>query len=127
MKKILVLLSLLCLPCFASNWVEVGYKMYTDISSYREYTRYNYTHKDVTAWVKMLNIDGSLGPDNIKWWFILEYDTFYWGERKYSTSDFAVYDLKGNVFKSFNFQNFEKKAIPPDSRIEDVYNYYCKY
>lgn len=87
MKKILIILLLLViqLPTFATEWVKIGNNLYLDKSSIR-YSSKNRTYK---AWVKEIKTKE----------IVLYFNEYNIKEKEWRALDIVTTDLKNNIKK----------------------------
>lgn len=130
MKKIFLLFLLLCfcLPTWAANWVEIGYKQYVDTSSIKRQYKYGYNSKYSPnfsyAWIKTLNQEPTKKLKNKKIWFSQDYFVFDCESKRIKIEDSVFYDLDGNVIESYNVPT-EWERVIPDSKGEQLFNAMC--
>ena len=121
MKKILILL-LICLvglEVFASEWAELSDKKYIKIEKYQD--------GKVFYWVKALN-DGRFEPINKK---TVNHKMSYFSSNC-SNNTMAIissysYDMEGNVISNFNDAYYMFEPVVPQSIGETMHKYVCGY
>ena len=127
MKKILMILLLtivIILPTYATNWVQVGEKLYIDTDSIEPYVNDygNIEPNRYSYWTKNLN-DGSESWRksekfyNKKIWYYTFKEIIDINRKSISSKSFVIYDLKSNVIQISEQRdyNLEWQSIVPDS------------
>lgn len=122
MKKILTLFLLLvsATPVFATNWLQVGYKIWIDLDSIKS------SAGITSAWFKDLNPGDWDNYNNKKIWYRLNLIDFKCSQKQISAAAYAIYDLKGNLLDSDNWNSYSWQPVIPDSVGEYKYNFVCK-
>lgn len=116
MKKIIVLLFIVFAfvqSAFASNWYELGKKLYVDLDScrtvaYGSKTRFRFFTKELNPG------DWELEQGKKVWYMLMEWETD--GEKN-RIRQVIYYDTKDNLIKNYNFNGDLDYPIP-DSRGE---------
>lgn len=138
MKKILLLFCIcfdFILPAFATNWEQIGDKIYIDADSIERYSERYETEdtKKFSFWIKSLN-DGSSYFAKMekaygkKVWYTLSRDIVDCNEKTIANKSIVVYDLKSQVIDSYEsiLYSGSWNSIVPDSVGELYYYGICK-
>ena len=123
MRKILFLICLLISSNIvnAADWVEIEYKTYADLKSYKNDGIY------ASAWFKDLNPGDWELINGKKIWFNQYYYKANCTNKTINLLYAVSYDLKGKVVNSANYPDIKSYYDPvvPDTRGETKYNALC--
>ena len=133
MKKVLILLVLICLalPVFATNWVEFSYKSYYDEDTWQQKGNY------VIVWFKILNNNDIPLQKNKKVWYVQSRMIADCGNYKIAPLSSSYYDLQGKLIDSFDFDSQKYYSyqswlsslswmnVAPDTMGMEKYNLMC--
>jgi hypothetical protein len=143
-KVVLVVLTVIC-PCFCfgQSWENVVKNdrqlLKVDFSSIQR------TANTVSMWVKTIYsekyidyyIDKELKTaerigykiskkEYRGWHYTLTYETFYYGENKYSVSEIIQYRRDGSTIYRYKNEDITKNNIAPESLASALDEYFCK-
>lgn len=121
MKKILIVLFLLCiaLPVFAANWVQYDEKGWFDENSFK------FDGKIASAWFKELN-NGNIKPfNNKKVWYTLSLFQADCENKQYNLKTLIIYGLDDEALDSYSRNIPKWQDVVPDTRGEYKYMIMC--
>ncbi|MFR1672358.1 MAG: surface-adhesin E family protein [Candidatus Gastranaerophilaceae bacterium] len=127
MKKIIVLcfLILLAMPAVATEWMQIGPKVWLDLSTRDQHGNI------VSAWVKSLN-DGSFKLlENQKVYYHITRYNANCSNRTLSISSSVAYNYKKDVMARYDVSDksflWNWDAVVPDTFGEHIYTALCSF
>jgi hypothetical protein len=121
-KKILIVFALMMFSsAHATEWFEVFEKMYLDLDT----ITFDQRKKQVSFWIKALNLDAKEEINGQKIWFVTTQYTINCKNNKYKNEAFYVYNTKGNEIANITNPT-EWEQIVPGTRMAGYEMLMCR-